>query len=111
MAVNLSPHQLLTGAALVEQVRGCLEEYGLPASALCLEITESSVIAETTAAVTVSTVCSIATPCASKENDAQASRAVEAASVRARAWAGSAEDDAETMVWTASPLTLEIAVE
>jgi len=52
VAVNISPHQLLTGAHLVDQVRDCLAESRLPASALCLEITESSVVAETTAAHT-----------------------------------------------------------
>ncbi|RKS77344.1 PAS domain S-box-containing protein/diguanylate cyclase (GGDEF)-like protein [Motilibacter peucedani] len=49
VAVNVSPHQLLRGSALVRQVSDSLGRHGVQAGALCLEITESSVIAETEA--------------------------------------------------------------
>jgi len=55
VAVNVSPHQLLSDPDLVERVRHSLDAFALPASALCLEITESGVIAETTAAHTAVT--------------------------------------------------------
>ncbi len=52
MAVNLSPRTLLE-PGLVEDVRASLVHHRLPSSALCLEITESSVMADPDRAITV----------------------------------------------------------
>ena len=49
IAVNVSPQQLLRGPTLVDEVEHVLREQALAPSSLCLEITESSVIAETDA--------------------------------------------------------------
>ncbi|NHC16337.1 putative bifunctional diguanylate cyclase/phosphodiesterase, partial [Motilibacter deserti] len=49
VAVNISPQQLLRGELLVQDVAAVIGEAGIPPAALCLEITESSVLAETEA--------------------------------------------------------------
>ena len=46
MAVNVSTHQMAS-ASLLEEVRSTLERHGVPASALCLEITESALLHDT----------------------------------------------------------------
>jgi diguanylate cyclase (GGDEF)-like protein len=46
MAVNVSTHQMAT-ATLVAEVRATLARHGVPASALCLEITESALLHDT----------------------------------------------------------------
>ena len=43
----MSPQQLLRGDLLVQEVATAIRDSGIPAAALCLEITESSVLAET----------------------------------------------------------------
>ncbi len=52
MAVNLSPRALLE-PGLVQDVRAGLARHGLPSAALCLEVTESSVMADPERAIVV----------------------------------------------------------
>ncbi len=52
MAVNLSPRALLE-PGLVQDVRAGLASHGLPSAALCLEVTESSVMADPERAIVV----------------------------------------------------------
>ena len=46
MAVNVSTHQMAT-SSLVDEVRATVARHGVPASALCLEITESALLHDT----------------------------------------------------------------
>ncbi len=53
VAVNLSPIQFKDGRKIVETVRHALEEFGLPGNRLDLEITESVLIEDNSAAISI----------------------------------------------------------
>lgn len=53
VAVNMSPHQIMSGEPFIDDVRGALAASGLDPTRLCLEITETAVMQDLAGALAV----------------------------------------------------------